>query len=211
VDRIELPLRDIWEAPSCRADQLETVTDELTPEEVERITDAGQWKDFREEDLTRTVLPELGPALFFTERIPFYTADSYSRGTPAGPPEPEGIVVAIRGRNYRVSLRVLAGGRDSDHEARGKTLILVPTDEPATPSDVRVARVATSRSRREYQFFGQPVWVQNAHYPADLRGEPCSHLVTVENGWGDMGNWNILVGFDADGVPNVAYFEASCC
>jgi hypothetical protein len=33
----------------------------------------------------------------------------------------------------------------------------------------------------------------------------------LENGWGDMGNWNILVGFDADGVPNVAYFEASCC
>ncbi len=206
---IELPLRDIGASTPCRPDQLVTVEHELTPEEVERITDAGEWKDYRAEDYRRTLLPVLGDERLYSERVPIYTSDSYHWGE-AAESRPTGVVVPIGGRNYRVSLRVLAGDRDEVYEARGKTLVLVPTDEPPTPPDVKAGKKPSRRSAY-LKFFGQPTWIQGEYFPQDLRGEPCHHLVTVENGWGDSGNWNILIGLDADGVPNVAYFEASCC
>ena len=198
---IVLPLRDIGAAPSCRPDQLGEAVDELTPEEVEQFTDAGLWSQFREEDWKRTLLPEFGPPRYFARGVLIYEGDGE---------DSRGVVVPVGGRNYRVTLRVTSAGRDEVYEARGKTLVLTPTDEPPTPPTAK----PPARGERGYhtlQFFGQPVWVQNEHAPQDLRGEPCRHFLTVENRWGDAGNWNVLVGTDADGVPNVAYFEASCC
>lgn len=46
-------------------------------------------------------------------------------------------------------------------------------------------------------------------YPLDLEGNVCHHFLTIENGWGDCGNFNILLGFNGL-IPNMAYFEASC-
>lgn len=217
ADVIELPLRDIYGAPPCRADQLTVVQDELTPEEVERLTDTGGWEDYREEDYRRTLLPDLGPERHFAEGgtggVRFYTGDSFGawgRDWPASDP-PVGVVIPVNGRTYRVSMRVRDIGDGTMYEAKGKVLVFEPTDAPPTQPLPAPPPVGTRRRVADLKFFGQPCWVQNSWCPQDLRGEPCRHLVTVENEWGDMGNWNILIGFDEAGVPNVAYFEASCC
>lgn len=110
------------------------------------------------------------------------------------------IVVEIKGRRYKVEVE--SDYNEEPYEVDGKSLVLTETDEPLTVED---------SCRGWYQFFGQPNWIQNKTYPSDLLGNPCHHFLTVENGWGDCGNWNILLGFDKDGVPNIAYFEASCC
>ena len=109
-------------------------------------------------------------------------------------------VVEIKGRRYKVEFN--EDWQDDPSSIEGKTLDITPTDLPLTE---------TSDKSGDFEFFGQPNWIQGAIYPLDLLGNPCYHLFTVENGWGDSGNYNFLIGFDADDVPNIAYFEASCC
>lgn len=111
----------------------------------------------------------------------------------------DGAVVPIKGRKYKVEILYRYDCAEV-WEADGKLLRLTETDEPLTQHQHGI-----------YKFFGQPRWIQSRHYPADLLGNPCYHLLTVDNGWGDSGNWNILIGFDENDIPNVAYFEASCC
>jgi hypothetical protein len=60
------------------------------------------------------------------------------------------------------------------------------------------------------QFFGQPFFIQSEMTP-NYEGRSAFNLVTVEGGWGDSGNLNIMIGLDTDGVPAKAWFEASCC
>jgi hypothetical protein len=60
------------------------------------------------------------------------------------------------------------------------------------------------------QVFGQPVFIQNPIFP-EYEGRSAYHLATLETGWGDSGNINIMIALDADGVPVQAWFEASCC
>jgi hypothetical protein len=197
MSAIELPLQDIFCAKPASRSSLLVVKRDLTPEEVEQITDSNGWADFREADLQEVRLPSLGPERFYTSR------HSLDPG--------RGVVVPVRGRNYRVTLRCPAAGvMDDLWEAAGKVLVLTPTDDPPTPEDAK-GGTGSARARCYLRFFGQPTWVQNEHHPADRHGRACFHLVTVENHWGDMGNWNVLIGLDATGTPDLAYFEASCC
>jgi len=62
---------------------------------------------------------------------------------------------------------------------------------------------------RYLQFFGQPVFIQNSIFPS-YNGKSACHLATLDTGWGDSGNVNIMVALD-DGVPVKVWFEASCC
>lgn len=57
--------------------------------------------------------------------------------------------------------------------------------------------------------FGQPCFIQNEITPR-TEHEAARHLATLETGWGDSGNINILFACDEDGVPCAAWFEASC-
>jgi hypothetical protein len=63
---------------------------------------------------------------------------------------------------------------------------------------------------RYVQVFGQPSFIQNPIFPSH-EGRSAYHLTTIETGWGDSGNVNIMVALDAEGVPVRAWFEASCC
>jgi hypothetical protein len=60
------------------------------------------------------------------------------------------------------------------------------------------------------QVFGQPIFIQNAIYPV-YNGRMAMALVSVEAGWGDSGNYNVMFACDENGVPCRAWFEASCC
>lgn len=57
--------------------------------------------------------------------------------------------------------------------------------------------------------FGRPCFIQGALCPV-FEGKPFYNLMTIENGWGDSGNINIMVALD-DGYPVAACLEASCC
>ena len=167
---------------NCRTDQLRTVEHELTEEDIDFYNQHG-WKNFREEDLIKTYLPEIGPPIYFSTLA-------------------KGVVIEIKGKRYRFTF-------EEDHyfdpyEADGKSITLTPTNDPLTLPDA-------NKENYYLKFFGQPEWVQTSWYPADLNGNPCYHLVTIESGWGDNGNYNILIGFNENNEPNVAYFEASCC
>lgn len=62
----------------------------------------------------------------------------------------------------------------------------------------------------EVVVFGQPHFIQNPIYPTH-EGRSAMHLMTLETGWGDSGNVNILFACDDNGVPCAAWMEASCC
>lgn len=179
---MELQLQHFVE--DCNMDQLEKVEHDLTVEDCEHFDEIG-WKYYREEDLTEYLLPSLG------ERVCFGYRDD--------------LVIDIKGKRYKFQLHDNELGEA--YEPDGKSLSLTPTDEPAS---VGVPDDGNWRAAHYYHFFGQPRWVQGAHYPA-YKGKPCYHLVTVENGWGDCGNWNILISLDENDVPDAAFFEASCC
>jgi hypothetical protein len=184
---MKLPLLDV--GGSATDDQLTVVKRELTPEDCEHYEKIG-WKYFRETDLIDRFLPSLGEAIYFSGR------HSLSRG----------IVVEIRGIRYLVQFEDLQLG--DVYEARGKSLILTETDAPLSVPDVKAE--PKWRGAYDYKFFGQPTWVQNSWYPTDARGNSCYHFLTIENDWGDAGNFNILLGIKDDS-PSEAYFEASCC
>ena len=57
--------------------------------------------------------------------------------------------------------------------------------------------------------FGQPNFLQNEFYP-EFQGRPGMALATMDTGWGDSGNENLLFAVDDDGYPVAAWFEASC-
>lgn len=59
------------------------------------------------------------------------------------------------------------------------------------------------------QIFGQPIFIQNPIFPSH-KGRSACNLATLETGWGDSGNVNIMVALD-DGVPVEIWIEASCC
>lgn len=58
------------------------------------------------------------------------------------------------------------------------------------------------------QVLGQPCFMQGEFFPMH-NGRVGSALVSIETGWGDSGNVNILFACDDDGVPCAAWFEAS--
>jgi hypothetical protein len=186
---MKLELQPIESAKECLPEQLRIVNIPLTDEDVAEYEAKG-WKYFRKEDFIETHLPELGNPLCFSNKFSLH----------------KGIVIEIKGKHYHVSFE------ESDafepFEAKGKYITLTPTTEPLSVPDLKFK--GDNETGHYLKFFGQPAWIQGEYYPTDLNGNPCYHLVTIENMWGDCGNYNILIGFDGD-TPNVAYFEASCC
>lgn len=183
-----LSLRCIFEAPQYNRDLLEKI-DTATDEDRENFT-SDDWKWYAQGAWDRYLLPEFGP--------PRYYSDSRRPG----------IVVPIAGRRFRV--QVVSRDYDDPSSPEGRELQLFETDDPETVPDCDPPPRGY-RGHHYIQAFGQPNWIQNESYPADPRGNPCRHLLTAENSWGDCGNWNILVGVDEEGLPDIAYFEASCC
>lgn len=187
----ELPLRCIYSAGQADLAAIPVVETEMTQKDCELYDRIG-WDKYSPEDFRERFLPTLGePRLF--------------RGGLGS-----GLVVPIAGRRFVV--RLVGRGYDSrdgydngdygdvaSHE--GKKLLLQETEEPLSVPD----------GKGSVKFFGQPTWVQNPHFRLDSRGQLLRNLFTDENGWGDCGNWNVLVGLDENGIPDEAYFEASCC
>ena len=112
-----------------------------------------------------------------------------------------GFIADIKNNRYCIEF-----DDDSDDdgwdELETKKLIFTPTNEDLTKEN--------DKKSGYFQLFGQPVWRQGEYYPLDLLGNPCYHLLTINNGWGDLGVYNILIGFDSNHIPNIAYFESSC-
>jgi hypothetical protein len=127
-------------------------------------------------------LPEFGPARYY-----------YS-------PPPQ-LVLPLGERRYKVSFESETDG--SGIPAGGK-ITFIPTEEPET-------RYSTKRmGTPPVTAFGQPVFIQNTVTPS-LDGRCASNLMTLETGWGDAGNINLLCALDDQGVPAKVWFEASCC
>jgi hypothetical protein len=187
TDQIVLQCKNAWGQPRADDSQLLIVDKELTLEDIEYFEEVG-WKDYSSKTFVDKLLPELGPVMYFSSKHDLET----------------GIVVDIRGTNYLVQFEE---NYDDEGEinCNKKRLILTPTNKPITLPDIEPGY------RNYYlKVFGQPTWIQNELYPVDIRGNPCFHFLTIENGWGDSGNYNILLGMAGD-VPSEAYFEASCC
>ena len=115
----------------------------------------------------------------------------------------EGVVVSLGARLYRVRFRP-AG--DNDRGAPdGGTVEFIPTTDAQTyylPGGPNV--------RLPYlTFFGQPRFIQNPVFPG-LDGVCASNLFTLETGWGDAGNLNVLCALDGEGIPAKVWHEASC-
>lgn len=188
---MEIQLQDVFSAPQAKKSQL--VQNEMAPQEVEYYEQQG-WHHFRNDDLLR--LPEISPALYYSHSHSVH-GDRY---------------VVVQVGQYRYKVRFIdRGGSDEPWDHVGKYLSLEFTEEPATPPDREPPDENKYRGGYYLKFFGQPTWVQNEHFPLDGRGNPCYHFLTIENEWGDMGNYNILVGLNEHGIPDCGYFEASCC
>ena len=115
----------------------------------------------------------------------------------------EGVVVSLGARLYRVRFRP-AGDNDSG-APDGGTVEFIPTTDAQTyylPGGPNV--------RLPYlTFFGQPRFIQNPVFPG-LDGVCASNLFTLETGWGDAGNLNVLCALDGEGIPAKVWHEASC-
>jgi hypothetical protein len=181
--------------------------DRLDPEsfpEVDVFTEADQarferegWECYRPGDFLTRPLPELGPPLHYSGRFSIH-----------GGGRSPGLVVPLGGWSYRVELAETRPGREP-WECDGLKLVLTATGGPPTPPDCPPPRDKGIYSH-EYQFFGQPRWVQGPIYAA-WEGQALRNFLTIENEWGDCGNTNILVAVGDDGRPTRAFFEASCC
>lgn len=186
---IRLPLIPICQSPgTCNVVKL-AIEETCTEEEKENFS-KEDWQDYAKGYYERRLLPEIATPRYYSERI----------RTP---------IIPLAGKHYKVSIES-QDWQDEQYEADGRFLVLEETEEPITKQDARKPD-KNSRWGHYWKFFGQPSWIQNEFFPADANGEPCRHFCTVENGWGDCGNWNILVSLDESGLPIAAYFEASCC
>lgn len=58
--------------------------------------------------------------------------------------------------------------------------------------------------------FGQPEFVQTPIFPV-YNGRSAGNLLTLNTGWGDSGNINIMMATTTKGKPKKAWFEANCC
>lgn len=190
---IVLPLQEVSRlVPELR---LEKITYEMTPELIEYYDDIG-WSNFSQSALEQIVLPSLGEPLCFSEKFSIQ----------------DGLVAEIRGNRFKIIYS--EDGIAEAYEVQGKQIQLIPTQEPLSVPDAisyhREHRLVRKAHSFYLQLFGQPNWVQMPMYPADSEGNPCFHLLTIENGWGDCGNFNIVVGM-RDDLPFEAYLIAACC
>jgi hypothetical protein len=114
---------------------------------------------------------------------------------------PQQLVLPLGGRRYKVSFKSTSDGSGIP---TGGEITFVLTDEPETTYST------LKRGNPPVTAFGQPVFIQNTVTPS-LDGRCASNLMTLETGWGDAGNINLLCALDEKGVPAKVWFEASCC
>jgi len=76
-----------------------------------------------------------------------------------------------------------------------------------------IAKVDAGEVRLSHPFyvqvFGQPHFLQNEVFPT-YGGRCAMALASIETGWGDSGNVNILFACDDDGIPCRVWIESSC-
>jgi len=117
----------------------------------------------------------------------------------------EGVVISLGGRLYRVRFIPVGAIDHSSGAPDGGTVEFISTTDPETyhlPGGPNV--------RLPYlTFFGQPRFIQNPVFP-DVNGVCASNLFTLETGWGDAGNLNVLCALDKEGIPAKVWHEASC-
>jgi len=81
-------------------------------------------------------------------------------------------------------------------------------------SEEQIAQIDAGKMELAHRFyaqvFGQPNFIQNNIFPV-FNGRSAMALCSIETGWGDSGNINILFACDDNGVPCRVWFEASCC
>lgn len=177
---IVLDFREIYEAEAFPKEKLQAVGRELSEDEIEWFNTHG-WQYYSDDYL----LPVLGETLYLRSGV-----------------DP---VIEINGKRWKMSFDFDYNYGEA-YEAKGKRVVFKETKEPLTKSECN----GGNRHGWFMKVFGQPVWVQNEHFPG-YKGKPCYHLATLEVGWGDCGNYNILIACDEQGDPTVAFFEASCC
>jgi hypothetical protein len=140
-------------------------------------------------DYSHHGLPEFGPARLFYDGFRLI--------------HQEGVVVSLGARLYRVRFR--PAGDNGSGAPDGGTVEFIPTTDAQTyylPGGPNV--------RLPYlTFFGQPRFIQNPVFPG-LDGVCASNLFTLETGWGDAGNLNVLCVLDGEGIPAKVWHEASC-
>ena len=114
-------------------------------------------------------------------------------------PSPRELILKLGDQNYLVIPDV--GGEDE--YPMGGTITFCPTSKPETPFSLEKTNCGIIA-------FGQPRFIQSPVL-CGADGRSASHLMTLETGWGDCGNINILLLLDKDGKPSRAWMEASCC
>lgn len=183
---LTIELAYVSQAEPCDRSLLREI--ELVDEEEKESFSKEDWCRYARGWYDSWALPEIGPARYF-----------YGVDRP---------VIPLAGKRFRVWVEY--DDWDDPGSPDGKRLRLEETLDPETVPN----RESPPRARRgghSLHVFGQPHWIQGESFPAGPDGRPCYNLITVENGWGDSGNWNVLVDLGDDGLPTVAYFEASCC
>lgn len=126
-------------------------------------------------------LPEFGPTRYFIKM-------------------PDPLVVALGGQKYEMKFDL----KSDNGRPEGGTVTF------STTSAGESLYWAERRQRGYLQVFGQPVFIQNTATPS-YKGRCASNLMTLETGWGDAGNINLLCVLDANGIPAKVWMEASCC
>jgi len=133
-------------------------------------------------------LPEFGPPRFYYDGFRLIHRD--------------GVVIALGGRLYRV--RFMPAGQNAG-VPDGGVVEFIPTSDPQTyylpgGPNMRLPHLT---------LFGQPRFIQSPAFP-EFMGACASNLFTLETGWGDAGNLNVLCALNQEGIPARAWHEASC-
>jgi len=143
---------------------------------------------FRGKDYPLYGLPEFGPPRFYYDGYRLIYRD--------------GAVIPIGGRLYRVRFMPVShnGG-----VPEGGSVEFIPT----TGHETYYLPGGPNMRLPYLTFFGQPRFIQNPVFP-ELNGVCASNLFTLETGWGDAGNLNVLCALDQEGIPAKVWYEASC-
>ncbi len=178
---IEIELREIDEL--CDKNDLRSVERDMTETDIAHYDHHG-WKYYSKEDFVDYFLPVLGEPVHLRNWSNFVV--EFGEGP----------------HRRRWKINIDSDDNSQPYEANGKRLIFTETTEPLSVSN-------TTDKSRGLHIFSQPVFIQGKKYPAH-NSKPCYPLVTVENSWGDNGNWNIFIVLDDNWLPVAGYFEASC-
>lgn len=161
---------------------LKLSTDYASHEEAKQFTNLGiESKMYGKYECFTYTYPEFGPARFYK-------------------PTPEELVLRLGNQNYIIITQL----DDSSGVPEKGKITFIPTDKQETPFH-------TDKEKQGYMTaFGQPNFIQS-EVLCGANGKSACHLLTLETGWGDAGNVNILCFLDDNGIPAKAWVEASCC